>query len=103
MRVSFSYLDRQFADVDAYLGDIEELVKTGDFTLGKSLEEFERRFAQVCKMPYAIGVASGTDALMLSLKVLGVGPSDEVITTPATFIATVGAIVHRCPPCVCRQ
>jgi len=94
MRVSFSYLDRQFADVDAYLGDIEELVKTGDFTLGKSLEEFERRFAQVCKMPYAIGVASGTDALMLSLKVLGVGPSDEVITTPATFIATVGAIVN---------
>lgn len=93
MRVSFSYLDRQFADVDGYLSDIKELVKTGDFTLGGPLVEFERRFAELCKMPYAIGVASGTDALILSLKILGVGPGDEVITTPTTFIATVGAIV----------
>jgi len=93
MRVNFSYLDRQFADIDAYLSDIKELVKTGDFTLGGPLLEFERRFAELCHTPYAIGVASGTDALMLSLKVLGIGPSDEVITTPTTFIATVGAIV----------
>jgi len=93
MRVKFSYLDRQFADIDAYLNDIKELVKTSDFTLGQPLREFERRFAELCKMPYAIGVASGTDALMLSLKVLGIGPGDEVITTPTTFIATVGAIV----------
>ena len=93
MRVSFSYLDRQFADVDGYLSDIKELVETGDFTLGGPLIEFERRFAELCKMPYAIGVASGTDALILSLKILGVCPGDEVITTPTTFIATVGAIV----------
>jgi dTDP-4-amino-4,6-dideoxygalactose transaminase len=92
MHVKFSYLDRQFADIDAYLVDIKELVKTGDFTLGASLREFERRFVEVCKIPYAIGVASGTDALTLSLKVLGIGPGDEVITTPTTFIATVGAI-----------
>lgn len=93
MRVPFSYLDRQFADVDLYLNDIKALVRTGDFTLGESLQEFERRFAGVCRLPYAIGVASGTDALILSLKALGVGPGDEVITTPTTFIATVGAIV----------
>ncbi|MBT9141750.1 MAG: dTDP-3-amino-3,4,6-trideoxy-alpha-D-glucose transaminase [Syntrophomonadaceae bacterium] len=93
MRVKFSYLDRQFADVDAYLNDIKELVKSSDFTLGQPLREFEERFAELCKMPYAIGVASGTDALILSLKVLGIGPADEVITTPTTFIATVGAIV----------
>lgn len=93
MRVKFSYLEQQFVDVDAYLEDIKELVKIGDFTLGQSLLEFERRFADLCKAPYAIGVASGTDALILSLKVLGVGPGDEVITTPTTFIATVGAIV----------
>lgn len=92
MRVPFSYLDRQFADVDAYLSDIKELVKTGDFTLGAPLDEFEQRFAQVCQLPYAIGVASGTDALILSMKILGIGPGDEVITTPTTFIATVGAI-----------
>jgi aminotransferase EvaB len=92
MRVKFSYLDRQFADIDAYLADIKELVKSSDFTLGQPLREFERRFAELCQMPYAIGVASGTDALILSLKVLGIGPGDEVITTPTTFIATVGAI-----------
>ena len=51
MRVSFSYLDRQFADVDAYLSDIKELVKTSDFTLGAPLVEFERRFAELCQMP----------------------------------------------------
>jgi len=93
MYVPFSYLDRQFADIDAYLNDIKELVKSGDFTLGKPLTEFEERFAELCRIPYAIGVASGTDALVLSLKVLGIGPGDEVITTPTTFIATVGAIV----------
>lgn len=92
MRVPFSYLDRQFADVDSYLADLKEFVKTGDFTLGKPLVEFEERFAKLCKVPYAIGVASGTDALILSLKIQGVGPGDEVITTPMTFIATVGAI-----------
>ena len=92
MRVPFSYLDRQFADIDGYLADVKEFVKTGDFTLGKPLEEFERRFARLCNMPHVIGVASGTDALILSLKILGIGPGDEVITTPMTFIATVGAI-----------
>ena len=92
MRVKFSYLDRQFAEIDSYLGDIKTLVKTGDFTLGAPLVEFERRFADLCKMPFAIGVASGTDALMLSLEILGIGPGDDVITTPMTFIATVGAI-----------
>lgn len=93
MRVHFSYLDKQFADVDDYLSDIKKLVQSGDFTLGASLVEFERRFADLCQMPYAIGVGSGTDALMLSLKCLGIGSGDEVITTPTTFIATVGAIV----------
>ncbi len=92
MRVSFSYLDRQFEDLNPYLKDIEALVRSGDFTLGKPLVEFERRFAGLCGMPFAIGVASGTDALILSLKILGIGPGDEVITTPTTFIATVGAI-----------
>ncbi len=92
MRVNFSYLHEQFSDLAPYLHDIGALVKSGDLTLGKPLQEFEERFAQLCGFPYAIGVASGTDALILSLKVLGIGPGDEVITTPMTFIATVGAI-----------
>ena len=92
IRVPFSYLDRQFADVDAYLGDIRELVTSGDFTLGSPLTEFENRFAALCGAPFAVGVGTGTDALSMSLKVLGVGPGDEVITTPTTFVATVSAI-----------
>src|SRR5579885_1717560 len=92
MRVPFSYLDRQFADVDAYLADVKALVQSGDFTLGAALTEFERRFAELCGMPHAVGVGTGTDAIILSLKMLGIGPGDEVITTPTTFIATVGAI-----------
>ena len=92
MQVSFSYLNRQFADVDAYLNDLRDFVKTGDFTLGKPLVEFEKRFADICGMPHAIGVGTGTDALILPMKFLGIGPGDEVITTPMTFIATVGAI-----------
>ena len=92
MQVKYSYLDQQFADVEPYLGDIRDLVTTGDFTLGDAVKTFEQRFAALCGIPYAIAVSSGTDALILSLKILGVGPGDEVITTPNTFIATVGAI-----------
>ena len=93
MRVPFSYLDRQFADLESYLDDLRKFVPTGDFTLGAPLTEFERRFAALCEAPHAIGVGTGTDAIAMSLKVAGIGAGDEVITTPMTFIATVGAIV----------
>ncbi len=92
VRVPFSYLDRQFADVDLYLQDIKALVLSGEFTLGSHVAEFERRFAEMVGIPHAVGVGTGTDALIMSLKALGVGPGDEVITTPTTFVATVGAI-----------
>lgn len=92
MKINYSYLDQQFADIDPYMDDIRALVKSGDFTLGKALSEFEEKFADLLGLPYAIGVGSGTDALVLSLKILGIGPGDEVITTPNTFVATVGAI-----------
>jgi dTDP-4-amino-4,6-dideoxygalactose transaminase len=93
MRVPFSYLDRQFADLDPYLEDLRRFVRTGDFTLGAPLTEFEKLFAALCEAPHAIGVGSGTDAIAMSLRMAGIGPGDEVITTPMTFIATVGAIV----------
>ncbi len=94
MRVPFSYLDRQFENVEPYLDDIRELVRSTDFTLGKPLQEFEQRFAEACGLPFAVGVGTGTDALAISLKLSGIGPGDEVITTPTTFVATVGAIVQ---------
>ena len=92
MHVPFSYLDRQFTDLDDYLADVRALVLTGDFTLGKPVGEFEERFAKMIGIPYAIGVNSGTDSLILPMKLMGIGKGDEVITTTNTFIATVGAI-----------
>lgn len=93
MKVKYSYLEEQFKDHGAIFDDIDELIKTGDYTLGKPVQEFEQKFADLVGARYAVGVNSGTDALFLSLKAIGVGAGDEVITTPNTFIATVGAIV----------
>jgi dTDP-4-amino-4,6-dideoxygalactose transaminase len=92
LRVPFSYLPEQFADPEPIFARFREVVATGDFTLGKQVHEFETRFAQIIQVPHAFGVNSGTDALRLALKAVGVGPGDEVITAANTFIATVGAI-----------
>lgn len=68
------------------------VINSGSFVLGKELEEFEGKFAKYLKVKYCVGVASGTDALILSLKSLGVGAGDEVISTPMTFVSTAEAI-----------
>ena len=94
MKVRYSYLAQQFADCDDLWDALKEFVPTGDFTLGKPLIEFENRFAKLIGAEFAIGVNSGTDAIKLSLKALGVGPGDEVITAANTFVATVGAIAE---------
>ena len=93
MKVKYSYLAEQFQDHHAIFESIDELIKSGDYTLGKPVQEFEKKFAKLIDTKYAVGVNSGTDALFLSLKAIGVGGGDEVITAPNTFIATVGAIV----------
>jgi aminotransferase EvaB len=92
MKVEYSYLKEQFRDHQAIFDDLDELIETGDYTLGKAVSKFEERFAELVGAKYAVGVNSGTDALFLSLKGIGVGAGDEVITAPNTFIATVGAI-----------
>jgi aminotransferase EvaB len=109
MEVKFSHIQQQFAytashhnparthldlDVEKILGDIRILVSTGEFTLGTKVEQFEQEFAKLCGTKYAVGVNSGTDALILTLKSLNIGKGDYVITVPNTFIATVAAIVH---------
>jgi len=93
MQVKYSYLDQQFADVEAYFRDLRKLVSTGEFTLGPFVEEFERKFAAYIGVKHAIGTNTGTGALILSLRAVGVRPGSEVITVANTFIATVGAIV----------
>jgi dTDP-4-amino-4,6-dideoxygalactose transaminase len=94
MHVRYSYLSQQFADISGLLADIEAFVRTGDFTLGEPLVRFEHSFAALLGAKHAIGVGSGTDALKMPLRALGIGPGDEVITAANTFIATVGAIAE---------
>jgi len=93
MHVNYSYLHQQFAEVEDYFQDLRELVASGEFTLGPYVEKFERKFADYIGVKHALGVNTGTEALMLCLKGVGVNPGDEVITVPNTFVATVGAIV----------
>ena len=92
MQVPYAFLDRQFEDPEPYLDEMRAIIAQGAFTLGEAVAQFERQFAEYCGAPFGIGVASGTDALMLALQAVGVGHGDEVITVSATFIATVGAI-----------
>jgi len=73
---------------------IKEVIDNSSFIGGPRIEAFESRFAAFCGIPYAVGCASGTDALKLALMAVGVGPNEEVITVPNTFIATVEAIIQ---------
>ena len=91
--INHNYLLQQFADKEEILGKISALVSRCDFTLGREVDEFEQSICKLIGAKYAVGVGSGTDALFLSLKALGIGEGDEVITTPYTFYATIGAIV----------
>ena len=92
MKVRYSYLPQQFGNCPDLWSKLKDFVKSGDFTLGKPLLEFEKKFAKLIGTKYAVGVNSGTDAIKLSLKTLGIKNGDEVITTANTFVATVGAI-----------
>lgn len=73
---------------------IEQVISSGKFILGPEVAELEKKLSEYCGTARALGVASGTDALLLSLKALGVKPGDEVITTPFTFYSTASTIVH---------
>ena len=93
LEINHNYLEQQFSDHEVIWEKIREVVIRGDFTLGAEVDLLEREYAQLCGTRYAIAVGSGTDALLLSLKSLGIDRGDEVITTPFTFYATIGAIV----------
>lgn len=71
----------------------QKIVTNSAFTHGQETEQFEQHFAELCGTKYAVGMRSGTASLIVSLLALGIGPGDEVITTPATFTATADAIV----------
>ena len=79
---------------DELLAAVSRVLENGQFILGEEVAALEAEIASFCDSRFAISCASGTDALVLSLMALGIGPGDEVITSPFTFFATAGAI-HR--------
>jgi dTDP-3-amino-3,4,6-trideoxy-alpha-D-glucose transaminase len=78
--------------LEELLGAVREVAERGAFTLGHHVESFERDFAAYCETDFAIGLSSGTEALVLALRALDVAPGDEVIVPANSFIATAEAV-----------
>jgi dTDP-4-amino-4,6-dideoxygalactose transaminase len=96
MNINLVDLKRQYSmlNIDWIMEKIKGLITIGGFVGGPYLEEFESKFSNYNNCRYTIGVGSGTDALILALRSLGVGPGDEVIVPANTFIATAIAATH---------
>jgi dTDP-4-amino-4,6-dideoxygalactose transaminase len=92
MRVPFADLAAQEASIaDEVLRAVEGVAREGWFVLGPRVEAFERWLASACGVAHAVGVASGTDAIELGLRAVGVGPGDAVITPAVSFVAAAEA------------
>jgi dTDP-4-amino-4,6-dideoxygalactose transaminase len=95
MNVPFLDLKQQYLAIkDEILSAVADVFESTQFVLGKEVVAFEAEFAGFCGARYGIAVNSGTSALHLALLAAGVGPGDEVITVPCTFVATAAAVVY---------
>ena len=93
MEIPFVDLKAQYLSLKGEIQKaINDVIEDSAFVMGKYVTKFEEEFAKFCNVKYAVGVSSGTDALILALKACGIGQDDEVITVPNTFIATTEAI-----------
>ena len=79
---------------DDLVAAVTRVVKSTRYIQGPEVEEFEKEIADYCGAAYGVGVTSGTDALLISLMSLGIGPGDQVLTTPYSFFATMGVILR---------
>jgi len=94
VKVRFVNLPLQFhSHREEIQSRVYSVLESADYILGSEVREFEKNFAEYCGCEYAVGVANGTDGLFLTMKALGIGPGDEVITAPNSFIASAGAVV----------
>jgi len=90
-------LKAQFNEIsDEIRVAIDAVLESQHFILGPAVADFEQAVASYCGVAHAVGVSSGTDAILASLMALGIGPGDEVITTPYTFFSTAGCISRLC-------
>jgi len=95
MKIPLVDLKKQYAGIrEEVNANIQKVIDSTAFILGSEVASFEKAFADYCRAKYAVGVSSGTAALHLSMVCMGIGPGDEVITTPFTFIATVESILQ---------
>lgn len=93
--IPFLDLKRQYAEIGPELEDsVRDVLRSCGYVLGAPVEAFETAFAAYCGTAHAVAVSTGTSALHLALLAAGVGPGDEVITVPTTFVATVAAILY---------
>jgi len=95
MKIPLLDLKAQYAPLRAEIrAAMDEVCDEQQFILGTRVQAFETHMAAYCGAPYAIGLSSGTDALLAALMALDIGPGDAVITSPFTFFATLGSIVR---------